>query len=82
MTVVSLLFLLGNVLNCYASDLVPQRPLDGSSSQDSRSVYPCSDRQVRFPRVDAASHPKLTVTMKEIDQARCCRWETVNVALN
>jgi spore coat protein A len=71
LTVVSLwLMFLGTACSSYASPLVEQKPLDGANCVPKFAVsLPVFGPAGSVPRVDAASHPSLTVTMKEIDQA-------------
>lgn len=70
MITLSLLFLLGNALCCFASTLVDQKPLDGENCVPKYAVpLPVFGPAGSIPRVDASSHQNLTVTMKEINQA-------------
>jgi spore coat protein A, manganese oxidase len=52
-----------------ASSLVPQTPLHGSCIPKFATPMPVFGPAGSTPRVLAAAHPNLTVTMKEIDQA-------------
>jgi FtsP/CotA-like multicopper oxidase with cupredoxin domain len=52
-----------------ASSLVPQTPLPGSCIPKFKVPLPVFGPAGSIPRVDAATHGSLTVTMKEIDQA-------------
>ena len=63
------LIFLGNAVSSYASPLVPQTVLDGNCVPKFVVPLPVFGPAGSVPRVDASSHPKLTVTMKEIDQA-------------
>jgi spore coat protein A len=68
-TVLLLLLFLGSARSSYASSLVDQKPLDPSCIPQFAVSLPVFGPTGLVPRVDAASHPSLTVTMKEIDQA-------------
>ena len=63
------LFVLGNALSSYASSLVDQTPLDPACIPMFAVSLPVFGPAGSVPRVDAAGHPYLTVTMKEINQA-------------
>jgi spore coat protein A, manganese oxidase len=64
-----LLFFLGTARGSYASSLVQQKALDGTCVPKFAVSLPVFGPAGSVPRVDAASHPSLTVTMNEIDQA-------------
>jgi spore coat protein A, manganese oxidase len=63
------LFVLGNARSSYASPLVDQTPLDPTCIPMFALSLPVFGPAGSVPRVDAAGHPYLTVTMKEINQA-------------
>lgn len=70
LSVVSLLlFVWGSTRSSYASSLVDQTPLDPNCIPMFAVPLPVFGPAGSVPRVDAAAHPSLTVTMKEIDQA-------------
>jgi spore coat protein A, manganese oxidase len=70
LSVVSLsLFLLGTARSSHASSLVQQTPLDGTCVPKFAVSLPVFGPAGSVARVDAASHPNLTVTMKETNQA-------------
>ena len=62
-------FVLGNALSSYASSLVDQTLLDPACIPMFAVSLPVFGPAGSLPRVDAAAHPYLTVTMKEINQA-------------
>ncbi len=64
-----LLILLWSGHSANASSLVPQTPLDGNCVPKFAVRLPVFGPAGSVPRVDAFSHPYLTVTMKEVDQA-------------
>ena len=64
-----LLILLGNARSSYASSLVQQTPLEDGCVPMFATSLPVFGPAGSVPRVDAAAHPYLTVTMKEINQA-------------
>ncbi len=70
-SVVSLLLMfLGTACSSYASSLVDQKQLDGANCVPKFAVsLPVFGPAGSVPRVEAAFHPSLTVTMEEINQA-------------
>ncbi len=70
LSVASLLLILGvGTRSLGASSLVPQEPLDPSCIPMFAVSLPVFGPAGSVPRVDAAAHPYLTVTMKETNQA-------------
>jgi hypothetical protein len=65
----SLLIFLGAVPSSYAGSLVQQTLLEPNCVPMFAVPLPVFGRAGSVPRVDAAAHPSLTVTMKEIDPA-------------
>jgi spore coat protein A, manganese oxidase len=63
------LFVLANAPSSYVSSLVDQTPLDPRCVPMFAVSLPVFGPAGTVPRVDAASHPNLTITMKEINQA-------------
>lgn len=63
-----LLIFLGSVPSSYASPLVYQKPLDGTCVPKFAVSLPVFGPADSVPRVDAADHPNLTVTLTEINQ--------------